>query len=131
MSRNLLDTDIMIDILRGYEPALKWLGTLEDAPGLPGFVVMELMLGCRNKQEMNSLQSRLSSFSIHWPTQADFDRALSAFSVVRLSHGLGILDVLIGECAIGLDASLCTFNVKHFEALADLTTKQPYLRKNT
>ena len=42
----LLDTDIMIDVLRQYPPALEWLKTLSDEEMiLSGFVVMELILG--------------------------------------------------------------------------------------
>ena len=38
----LLDTDVMIDILRGYPPALAWLRSLDDdVIALPGFVLME------------------------------------------------------------------------------------------
>lgn len=48
----LLDTDVMIDVLRGYDPALEWLRSLADEMiGLPGFVAMELLQGCRNRQE--------------------------------------------------------------------------------
>ncbi len=37
----LLDSDVMIDLLRGYPPAVAWLETLdeEEELALPGFVV--------------------------------------------------------------------------------------------
>ena len=36
----LLDTDVMIDILRGYQPAIEWLTSVSDQEiGLPGLVV--------------------------------------------------------------------------------------------
>jgi predicted nucleic acid-binding protein len=39
----LLDTDIVIDLLRGYLPALNWLaGRTGEEIYLPGLVVMEL-----------------------------------------------------------------------------------------
>ncbi len=48
----LLDTDIMIDFLRGYPPALIFFDALgENEILLPGFVVMELIQGCKNKTE--------------------------------------------------------------------------------
>lgn len=31
----LLDTDVMVDILRGYEPAKEWLKTAQEI-GIPG-----------------------------------------------------------------------------------------------
>jgi predicted nucleic acid-binding protein len=40
----LLDSDIMIDFLRKYPPAINWLSSLEDEKiALPGYVVMELI----------------------------------------------------------------------------------------
>lgn len=52
----LLDTDVMVDIMRGYDPALQWLGTVsENAIALPGFVVMELVQGCDNQAEQELL----------------------------------------------------------------------------
>ena len=74
----LLDTDIMVDIQRGYQPALDWLESLDEAPGLPGFVVMELMEGCRDKQEMTGLRKKLEPFRVHWPSDEDSNRALSS-----------------------------------------------------
>ncbi|RME69579.1 MAG: type II toxin-antitoxin system VapC family toxin, partial [Chloroflexi bacterium] len=49
----LLDSDVMIDLLRQYPPAMKWFDTLEDEEEivLSGYVVMELLQGCRNKLE--------------------------------------------------------------------------------
>ena len=124
----LLDTDIMIDIFRGFAPALDWLDSLDDAPGLPGFVVMELIDGCRDYRQVNEVRSKLSAFRVYWPTDSDANRAILTFCRSHLSDGIGILDALSAECAVGLGATLCTFNVKHFGPVGDLVTEQPYAR---
>ncbi len=124
----LLDTDILIDLLRGLPQAAAWLAALSDAPGLPGLVVMELLQGCRNLLEARRVERLAALFAIYWPTVADCDRALSSFARLRLATGIGLLDVLIGECAIGLNATLCTFNTRHFRAMTALVTEQPYTR---
>ena len=50
----ILDSDIMIDILRRYPSAINWLEALgEEEIALPGFVVMELLQGCRSKVEQD------------------------------------------------------------------------------
>jgi predicted nucleic acid-binding protein len=55
----LLDTDIMIDLLRQYPPAVAWLNSLGDEEiVLPGFVAMELQ-GCDNKAEQNKVEKVL------------------------------------------------------------------------
>ena len=123
----LLDTDIMIDILRGFPPAVAWLASLTgDAPALPCFVVIELIMGCRNKREMDRLLTRLKPFRRYWPTHNDYDRALVSLAKGRLSHNLSPFDALIGECAVGLGAVLYTFNSRHFAAITGLVTDRPY-----
>lgn len=124
----LLDTDVMVDILRGDEAALAWLEGCEEAPGLVGLVAMELMQGCENKVEMNKLIDKLKPFVMHWPSESSCNRALHTFARAHLSHKLGIPDALIGECAVELGASFCTFNVRHYRAIAALELDTPYAR---
>ena len=123
----LFDTDVMVDILRGYSPALEWLQSLDDEEiALPGFVAMELLDGCSNKQEMNTLMDIIQPYKIHWPVESDCQRALNDFHEHHLSHNLGILDALIAECAVGLEVPLCTFNVKHYKVIPRLMAEKPY-----
>ena len=124
----LLDTDVCVDIRRGYPPALAWLAALTEAPEISGFVMLELMRGCANQREMRRLQRDMALFRIHWPTVEDGARALATYARAYLTHRLGILDVMIGENAVGLGATLCTFNVRHFRSVPGLTTEQPYGR---
>ena len=127
----LLDTDVMVDVLRGYEPAVEWLLMLTDeAPALPGYVVLELMDGCRSKMEMKRLLKRVAPFRIYWPGDTDCNQALIEFANGRLANALSIMDVLIAECAVGLNATLCTFNTKHFKSIAQLKTRQPYRKSS-
>jgi predicted nucleic acid-binding protein len=48
-----LDSDVVIDLLRGYPSALEWFNTLDtgETMALSGFVVMELIQGCLNKRQ--------------------------------------------------------------------------------
>lgn len=71
----LLDTDVMVDVIRGYPDAVEWMSSLtEEVPALPGLVVLELMDGCRSKMEMKRLLKRVEPFLIYWPTDNDCDR---------------------------------------------------------
>ena len=126
----LLDTDVMIDILRGYPPALDWLRSLnDDVIALPGFVLMELIQGCKTKKEQQSLSKELDSYKILWPSHSDCNDAVKLFTRYRLSHHIGIIDVLIGQLALSFDLSLHTFNKKHYEPIPRLTTVQPYTKE--
>ena len=48
----LLDTDVLIDIQRGYAPAVSWFTSLAELPAVPGFVVMELVQDAENAQQV-------------------------------------------------------------------------------
>jgi len=109
----LLDTDVMVDILRGYEPAKVWLESVDEI-GVPGLVAMELMQGCQNAREQRTLEKELSEYQLYWPSAEDCNRAMKTFSSHHLSANIGLLDALIAETAIGIEAKLATFNVKHF-----------------
>ena len=123
----ILDTDVMIDILRQYPPALAWLNSLgEEEILLPGFVIMELIQGCRNKVEQEDVERELGAYSISWPSPETCDEASSVFARYHFSHGLGILDALIGQMAVDLNLPLYTFNQKHYTAIPNLKTIQPY-----
>ena len=123
----LLDTDVAIDLLRGFPPDIAWLqGLGASVLGLPGLVVMELLQGCQNKAEQLKVERFCQPHPLFWPTQADCQRGLADYVTFHLSHGVGLLDVLIGHAAIGLNESLATFNVRHYQVIAGLTTMQPY-----
>jgi hypothetical protein len=125
----LLDTDIMIDLSRKYPPAIAWLGSLADEEiALPGFVIMELIQGCKNKLEQEKVEKALTPYSVVWPSLKTCDEALAVFSRYHLSHSLGLLDALIGETAVALNLPLHTFNQKHYAAIPNLKTVQPYAK---
>jgi len=125
----LLDTDVMVDVLRRYEPATAWLASLgAEAVGIPGLVAMELVQGCRSRQEQQQAETLLRPFVLYWPTQTDCARAFDDFAASHLSHGIGILDALIAETAVGLGVELVTFNAKHYAVVDLLQTAQPYHR---
>ena len=124
----LLDTDILIDIQRGSAPAVDWFSSLDEIPTIPGLVVMELIQDAENKQQVREALKLVAPLPVAWPTETDCHRALTDFTVYHLSHSLGLLDALIAASAIGLPATLCTFNVKHYQVVPGLVIEQPYAR---
>lgn len=123
----LLDTDVMVDILRRYSPALSWLDSLgAEKIILSGFTAMELIQGTRNREQQEKIEKILKNYSVVWPSPEVCNQALSIFASYYLSHGLGILDALIGQTAVTLDMPLHTFNQKHYKPIPNLKTVQPY-----
>lgn len=61
----LLDTDVLIDCLRGVPAARDWLSRSADQPfQVPGIVAMELVAGGRNQRELQSIQQFLQTFTV-------------------------------------------------------------------
>jgi hypothetical protein len=125
---HLLDTDILIDIQRGYPPAIDWFSHLDELPSVPGLVVMELIQNAPNKQKVQEVLKLVAPLPVVWMTEIDCVQALSNFMTYHLSDRLGLIDALIAACAVGQDATLCTFNVKHYRVVPNLVISQPYAR---
>jgi predicted nucleic acid-binding protein len=128
----LLDSDVLIDLLRKYPPAVGWFDALPQDEELvvSGYVVMELIQGCRNKAEQERLQRELAPYGVVWLAPPDCDQALEVFVAYRLSHNAGMLDVLIGQTAVVLGVPLHTFNQRHYSFIPGIQTTQPYAKSN-
>lgn len=67
----LIDTDVMVDVMRRYTPAVTWLDSLgTEAIGIPGLVAMELLQGCRDQEEQRRVERVLRPYTLYWPGQA-------------------------------------------------------------
>jgi predicted nucleic acid-binding protein len=128
----LLNSDVVIDLLRKYPPGIAWFDTLDEDEelALPGYVLMELLQGCRNRAEQDKLQRELATCGTAWLSPSSCDDALAVFVEYHLSHNAGILDVLIGQTAVALGVPLHTFNQKHYSFIPGLQTVQPYAKSS-
>ncbi|MCX7017065.1 MAG: type II toxin-antitoxin system VapC family toxin [Candidatus Sumerlaeota bacterium] len=124
----LLDSDVLIDLLRKHPPAIAWFDTLREDEELaaPGYVAMELIQGCRNRAEQDKVERELGAYRVVWPSPTDCDQALEMFAEHRLSHNAGLLDALIGQTAAAMDVPLHTFNQRHYAFIPGVRTIQPY-----
>jgi predicted nucleic acid-binding protein len=125
----LLDTDVMIDIMRNYAPAIGWLRELgADELALPGLTAMELLQGCRDKAEQQRVEAVLRRYLLYWPEPAGCAHAYTYFARFHLGDGLTILDALIAATAVGHNLPLASFNEKHYRAIPGLRLIRPYDR---
>lgn len=90
----LLDTDILVDVLRRYKPALVWLETIEDEIALPGFAAMELVRGCKNKSEQDAVEKTLNRVRILWLSEKGCSKAYEQFLKLHLWSEISMFDVL-------------------------------------
>jgi len=126
----LLDSDVLIDLLRKYSPAVRWFDALPEDEELmvSGYVVMEVIQGCQNKAEQERVQHEIGAYGVVWLSPKDCDSALEVFAAYRLSHNAGLLDVLIGQTAVALGVPLLTFNQRHYSFIPGIQTAQPYVK---
>jgi predicted nucleic acid-binding protein len=82
----------------------------------------------QNNKKQQTLSTELKAYKILWPTHSDCNDAVKLFIRYRLSHNIGIIDVLIGQLALSFNLPLHTFNKKHYEPIPGLTTVQPYTK---
>lgn len=124
----VVDTDVMVDVLRSYPPATQWIASLADQIVIPGFVAMELLAGCRDLSEQKRVERMIRPFPITWPSQETLNSALLLFARHRLGHGVSMLDAIIGQTAHDLGFPLASFNRKHYSVIHGLKTVQLYSR---
>jgi predicted nucleic acid-binding protein len=118
----IIDTDILIDVGRGDKTAIDCLKLIERQFQLTVSAVtqMELIIGCRNKVELQDLKKFLQHFQVLKLTEEITDKAVDLLEQYRLSHGLLIADALISATAIEYNEAFITKNQRDYRFIADL-----------
>jgi predicted nucleic acid-binding protein len=126
MPDGLLDTNIFIDISRNYSPALLWLKNQTLQFGVSSICRIELMLGARNKIEMQKIDRVLQPFQLIYPDAADSQWAMEQFEHFNLSHQIEVFDCYIAASAVRLSLPIFTRNVRHLSLLPNVKVQVPY-----
>ncbi|WP_036033830.1 type II toxin-antitoxin system VapC family toxin [Leptospira noguchii] len=124
----LIDSDVLIDYLRGYEKATTWLHSIEGPLSISGYSYFDLIEGCKTGKDLQRLEKFVSAFNVLWLDEKEIQKALSVFKSNKLRHGIGLIDCLIGQTALSYKKNLYTFNVKHYKAFSGIKILKPYLR---
>lgn len=121
-----IDTDIVVDIYRGYNSAIDWKNSIQDEIIISGYTGLELINGCTNSKDLNLIKKLLVSYSLIWTSEEICNKAFDTFSKLKLKTGIDFVDCLIGHTALEFDLPLYTFNKKHYKHIPKLKTIQPY-----
>lgn len=124
MNGILIDTDVMIDFLRGEVKAKKYLLANFKNLNISVITVAELFAGVREGEERDNLEEAISSIAI-----IPMDTKIAMLGGIykrdyRKSHNISITDTLIAATAEINNLALKTFNIKHFPMLK--TISAPY-----
>ena len=125
----LLDTDVLIDFLRGQRNAVSVVSSNADRIILSSIVVAELYAGLRGgtgDAEQTALERLLSLFRVV-PVSHTIAKLGGLYKrEYGRSHGVGLADAIVAATATVEGAKLKTLNVKHFPMLKDI---EPAYRK--
>jgi len=125
----VLDSDVLIEILRGRPNAGQWLNSLgSQAVGISVLTRMEILQGARNRQEQTTLIAQLNHYELVLLDAGDAIQALRWFETYHLSYGVGIMDCLIAASALRIGQPFYTFNVRHYRSFTALQAQEPYSR---
>lgn len=122
----VVDTSVLIDVLRGDREAVRVLRESREAGALHSSEIVKLeVLAGMSPSEAAATRGLLGAFTWH-PLDEEVAEIAGELGRKWLPHNRGIdsADLTIAATAIALDAQLLTRNVKHFPMFADLST--PY-----
>lgn len=123
MSR-VLDTTVLIDIMRGHGAAVQFVLALEDVPVCSEVTRVEIIRGLRSEERRSA--ERLFR-QLRWvPVDEVIARSAGELGrSLRRSHtGIGVADLIIAATAEEVGLPLATTNVRHFPMIKGL--RAPY-----
>ncbi len=125
-ARYLIDTDVLVEHLRGSPRAIRFLERLEGELLLSAITVAELFSAARGEEEERVLEQFVQVFEVV-PVGQDQARRAGLFRRdYGRSHGTGLADALIAASAEAASAVLVTFNRRHCPMTSQV--KIPYKR---
>ena len=120
----LLDTNILIDYIRGNDKSVKFLESFQDVLCISSMTVAELFAGARSGREQCSLDQFVEAFSV-LPVNKDISKKGGAYRrKYGKSHNVDLIDTLIAATAFINEMTLITLNKKHFPMLRKVSV--PY-----
>jgi len=120
----LVDTDVMIDLLRGHEDAVAWVRQHTCDIALSAITVAELYAGVKGDSEKRMLDELVELFQVLPVTAGTAKHGCLFRQRFRPSHGVGLADALIAATAVEHNTRLVSLNRKYFPMLDVIDT--PY-----
>ena len=124
-----VDTDVLIDFYRRYQPAIDFLDyyySRNEILAISSITQMELYIGCRNKKELRETVKFLEQYKlVHFSTSIS-RKAVDLIKKYNLSHGPLIADAVIAATVLISEGELFSKNVSDFIFIEDLKVTKPY-----
>lgn len=116
----LVDTDVLIDFLRGYNIAVSFIENNSSQIILSPIVVAELYAGVKGNNELAVLDHFISHFRVI-PITSEIAKVGGLYKRdFGKSHGVGLADAILAATAEKEKAELKTINIKHYPMIRGL-----------
>ena len=125
MVKGFVDTNIIVDLLRGHQAAQNWIASQQDL-AITRAVWLEAIEGALDSHHQRLTLGLLNQFGLEELTVSDFDWAARQLLRFRLSHNVDAFDCLIAAPSYRLQLPLYTLNMKHFVPILAKLAVQPY-----
>lgn len=123
----ILDTSVLIDLLRAFQPATVWFAGLgRQRVAITPVVWMETVQGATDGARRAQAIRLLRKFRIEHPTEDDNRWAMRQLAHFHLSHSIQAQDAMIASVAVRLAVPVYTTNLKHFQPLPAIDARKPY-----
>lgn len=124
----LIDSSIVIDYLRGKQPAIQFLDPLYQTAALSTHAVVaaEVLAGARDRKEQATIEALLTRFRTIHASEEDSADSIRYLRFYRLSHNAGWHDCLIASTCLRLAKPVATLNDRHFLVFPGLQVIRPY-----
>jgi predicted nucleic acid-binding protein len=122
----ILDTDILVWVLRNHPPALRFVDSIPLARrNLSSVTYLELLDGSQDARDLRSVKELVEDvFAEVVPLSEAITRtAIRLMEEFVLAYRLGVEDALIAATALERQDTLATGNDKHFRMIPGLELK--------
>lgn len=126
MSVGLVDSTVLIHLLRRYTPALTWYEAQTQRLSLTSTTWLEVMQGASSKANQTRYKVLLSQFEVLYLTSADQELGMVHLERFQFSHHIGMNDCLIAAVAYRMQVPLYTHNLRDMTPMLGALAVQPY-----
>lgn len=122
----LIDTNIFVDFLRGYKPAIEFFESIIGEENVIFSAITESELVCGKECGDYLKKEKLLHFLYSWNKIPVTNQIAVLAGDISREYGLLIPDAIIAATAIVYKAELLTKNTKDFKSVDNLSIREPY-----